>query len=323
MRRQIAGLLLFLLLFESSCAHVARVKVPSHPLPVPRHLLDYYRYEPIQTKPVVHLLRVRNLYVEKRIIFRGVEDPTGHRSSLVIHYYEPKAKKQHPLILITPILGKKYGIERSFANYFAKRGFACAIVHRRPLRLIPDKPLGEVEAYFRSSIIRLRMALDWLEDEEKIDPTAIGTFGISFGGVLNTVLGGVDRRTKCHLIALAGGELSDVICYSHEKTIRHYRNQFMKLRGVDLETFRKELREAIVSEPIAFAHFVDARNVFLFIAWFDFTIGKKHARKLAKAFGYPEIYYVPLGHYTSLLAVPFIRIKAVEFFESHLKRKIQ
>ena len=183
--------------------------------------------------------------------------------------------------------------------------------------------MSQVEAYFRSSVIRLQMALDWLERQEKVDSEAIGTMGISFGGVLNTVLAGIEPRTKCHLIALAGGNLSDVICYSHEKTIQRYRNQFMKRKKISLEEFRRELRKAIISEPLEFAHFVDARNVFLFIALFDFVVGKKHAIKLAKALGHPEIYYVPLGHYSSALVIPFIRIKAVQFFNSHLMKESQ
>jgi len=312
--------LVTLFLFESSCAHVARLKAPPPPSQRPPNLVDYYRYTPLKTKPVIQILKTHKYYTEKKVIFQQVEDTSGGRSPLVIHYYEPHAKKRHPLILITPVLGRNYGIEQSFATYFADRGFACAIVHRRRLRLLPDENLSQVEAYFRSSVVRLRISLDWLERQEKVDPNAIGTFGISFGGVLNTVLAGIEPRTKCHLIALAGGDLADVICYSHERAIQRYRNQFIKKKKITLEEFRKELRKAIISDPLEFAHFVDARNVFLFIALFDFVVGKKHAIKLAKALGHPETYYVPLGHYSSALVIPFIRIKAVQFFESHLKQ---
>ena len=313
--------LAFLFFLESSCAHVARFKVPPPPLPRPENLVAYYRYTPLQTEPAVSILKTNKRYIEKKVVYRQVADTSDLRSPLVFEYYEPTAKGRHPLILITPVLGRNYGIERSFATYFANRGFACAIVHRRRLRLLPDENLSQVEAYFRSSIIRLRMTLDWLERQEKVDPNAIGTMGISFGGVLNTVLAGIEPRTKCHLIALAGGNLADVICYSHEKTIQRYRSQFLKRRKIGLEEFRRELRKSIISEPLEFAHFVDARNVFLFIALFDFVVGKKHGTKLVKAFGHPEIYYVPLGHYSSVLAIPFIRIKAVQFFNAQLKEE--
>ncbi|MFH1858119.1 MAG: hypothetical protein ABH845_04375 [Candidatus Omnitrophota bacterium] len=315
-------LLVSLVVFESSCAHVARVKFPPPPFKTPPELIRYYNYSPYPGKPLIYPFHVQERYIEKRVIFRKVEDTTGNRSSLVIHYYEPKTNKKHPLILITPILGKNYGIERSFASFFAKRGFACAIVYRKPLRFIPDEPLSVVEAYLRSSIIRLRIALDWLCRQEKVDPNAIGTFGISFGGMLNTVLAAVDSRPKCHLIALAGGELAEVICYSHEKTIERYRNQFMKLSQLTPEEFREKLREAIISEPVTFARYIDTRKVYLFIAMFDLVIGKKHSRKLAKALGNPETYYVPLGHYTSVLAIPFVRVKAANYFESHLKQDV-
>ncbi len=321
MKKSLLILLTLLLFFESGCAHVARFKTPLPPQKPSRNLIDYYRYSPLTSVPRITVLKSHKTYTEKKMVFQGVEDTTGYRSPLVIDYYEPNEKKRHPLIVITPILGKNYGIERSFANYFANRGFACAIVHRRRLRLLPDEGVGQIEAYFRSSIIRLRMAIDWLKRQEKVDPEAIGAFGISFGGILNTVLAGIEPQIKSHLIALAGGDLPSVLCYSHEKTIQRYRNQFMKRKGLTLEEFREELKASIVSEPMVFARFVDTHRVYLFIAFFDLVVGKKHALKLAKAFGQPESYYVPLGHYSSMLVIPFIRIKAVKFFEAQLKQK--
>ncbi len=306
--------------FQTGCAHVPRAKVPLPPAKVPKKLLDYYRYTPLKTEPRVSVVGEGDHYVEKQVVFDSVEDTGGRRLPLVIRFYEPKAEEgPHPLVLITPILGKKYEIEQSFAEFFANQGYACAIVHRKRLRLLPNEDLSQIEDYLRSSVIRLRMAIDWLEKQEKVNPNAIGTFGISFGGALNTILGGIEPRTKCHIIALAGGPIADVIIYSHERTIRRYRNQFMKLRGIDEEQLRRRLHASLISDPIQFANFVDARNVFLFIAMFDMIVGRKHARKLAKAFGYPKSYYVPLGHYTATLAIPFVRVKAAQFLDSNLK----
>ncbi len=318
-RKIVSLVLIFFLLSESGCVHVARMKLPPTPNAPPNELVDYYRYPPLKAAPVVHLLKNHRSYIEKRVIFRQVEDRPGRHITLVIRYYEPKEKKPRPLILITPVLGKNYGVEHFFASYFISHGYTCAIVERQRLRLLPDQELTAVEDYFRSSIIRLRIALDWLERQDRVDPNHMGAMGISFGGILNTVLGGIEPRLKCHVIALAGGNLPDVICYSHEGAIKRYRQQFMKKRGIGLEEFHRQLEKTIISEPMVFAHFIDSRNVHLFIAWFDFVVGRKHARKLEKAFGYPETYYVPFGHYSSVLAAPFVRVKALHFLDSHLK----
>jgi len=305
--------------FESSCAHVARVKAPPSPKDTPKELFQYYQYPSIKKAPTITVLAEHETYIEKKVVFENIKDATGVEEPLILRYYEPRQDRPHPLILVTPILGKQYEIERAFATFFAEKGFACVIVRRKRLKLDPNKDLSQLEEYFRSSIVRLRFSLDWLRKQKRINPNAIGTFGVSFGGVLNTILAGIEPDIKCHIIALAGGELADVIMYSHENAIRDYREQFMKTRGIDEQTLRGELREAIFSEPMDFAHFVDTRKVFLFVAWFDLIIGRKHARKLAKALGYPKTYYVPLGHYTSSLVVPFVRVKAAQFFESHLK----
>ena len=116
--------LVLILLLESSCAHVARLKLPPPPAPRPQSLVDYYRYVPLKTKPLVYILKMHRHYTEKKVIFRQVEDTSGHHAPLVLEYFEPTAQGAHPLILITPVLGRNYGIERSFATYFANHGFA-------------------------------------------------------------------------------------------------------------------------------------------------------------------------------------------------------
>src|SRR6266478_6231695 len=60
--------------------------------------------------------------------------PDGQPRTLVIDYYLPKGEEKHPVLLILPMLGGSYPLEKYFAVYFAKRGFAALIVHRDKLR---------------------------------------------------------------------------------------------------------------------------------------------------------------------------------------------
>ena len=211
-------------------------------------------------------------------------------------------------------------MERHFAEFLAQRGFAALIVRRKQLRLLPDEGFEQIEEYLRTSVIRLRLALDWAQTRKEIDPERIGTLGLSLGGVLNAVLAGLDNRPKAHVIALAGGNLADVICYTHDRQIKRYRQQFMKRNHLTLEELRWHLRQVIKTDPMYFAHYVGPKNVLFFIAWFDRIIGRKYSRKLAKALGNPERYYFPLGHHSSVLMLPFVRVGAFRFFEERLKK---
>src|SRR2546423_8585405 len=62
-----------------------------------------------------------------------VTSPSGQgaaKRSLVLDYFVPQTDGKHPVLLILPMLGGSYPLEKYFANYFVKRGFASIIVHR-------------------------------------------------------------------------------------------------------------------------------------------------------------------------------------------------
>src|SRR5699024_35041 len=50
--------------------------------------------------------------------------------------------------------------------------------------------------------------IDFIEQSENLDGTRIGYFGISLGGVIGTILSGVDERIKVPVLALAGGRMN-------------------------------------------------------------------------------------------------------------------
>ena len=304
-------------LIFGGCAHHRFEKV-RFPASDTSSAQSYYQTPPLSGPVKRHLIkRSRHFSVQEVVLPAGplVID----RAPVGLEYYLPKGEGLFPLILISPILGGKYRIERSLADFLVKHGFAVVIVHRKPLRLLPDEDLQQMEDYLRASVIRLRRALDWVETQKEIDKERIGTLGISLGGILNVVLAGVDKRVKTHVIAMAGGNLADVICYTHEKAVKRYRNQFMKRKGLTLDELREQLRSTIVTDPMSYAHEVGTDNTLLFVAWFDMIIGRKYSRKLAKALGNPETYYFPLGHYSSLLTIPFVRVRALRFFEKRFK----
>ena len=303
-------------LISAGCAHyrLEKVRFPASDT----SSAGYYQTPRLSGSVKRHVIkRSRHFSVQKVVLPAG---PLAiDRAPVGLEFYLPGSDGPVPLILISPILGGKYRIERSLAEYLAKHGFAALIVHRKSLRLLPDEGVQQLEDYLRASVIRLRRALDWAQTQKEIDKEKIGTLGISLGGILNVVLAGVDKRVKAHVIAMAGGNLADVVCYTHEKAVKRYRNQFMKRQGLTLDELREQLRATIVTDPMSHAHEVGTDNALLFIAWFDMIIGRKYSRKLAKALGNPETYYFPLGHYSSLLTIPFVRVRALRFFEKKFK----
>ena len=50
------------------------------------------------------------------------------------------------------------------------------------------------------------------------------------------------------------------------------------------------------------------------IALFDRSIGRENSLNLWRKLGKPATVFLPLGHYTAILALPYLQFKAVAFF---------
>jgi len=72
----------------------------------------------------------------------------------------------------------------------------AVIVKRLRFRYDPAKPIDQVEDTLRASVIRHRQALDWLLAQPTVDTTRVGTFGISYGAIINASLAAVDPRIR-------------------------------------------------------------------------------------------------------------------------------
>ena len=61
------------------------------------------------------------------------------------------------------------------------------------------------------TVIDLRRAVDYLESRPDIDKTKIGYLGLSMGGMLGSVLGGVESRIACFYLAVPGGGIVNAV----------------------------------------------------------------------------------------------------------------
>ena len=135
------------------------------------------------------------------------------RTTNRIDFYIPQKMKpgeRRPVILISPILGGNMVVDH-FARYYARRGLIAALVYRKRIFWEDQEGIDQVEKYMRTSVIRLRQAVDWLEEQPEVDKNRIGAFGISYGAILHSVLAAVEPRIKYHVLAMPGGPLPEVI----------------------------------------------------------------------------------------------------------------
>jgi len=240
----------------------------------------------------------------------------------------PEGVPPFPLICLTPILGRFLFLddlfwERRLACFFASQGFAAALIDRPIFEFEPTEGLEQIQKYLEASISRSQRVLDLLLTRDEIQPKKIGSFGASFGAVINSLWAASDSRLKAHVFALAGGNLPEILVSSRDPLMRSYLKAIKALLTPAFSPQREEnlksiLKKSISIDPLTLAPSLPRENIFMVLARFDRVIRFRYGLALWQALGKPETLLLPLGHYTSLLALPWLKWKVIEFFKKKL-----
>jgi hypothetical protein len=241
--------------------------------------------------------------------------------------YLPKKKGPFPLIFVTPMLGRflileDLFFERQFARFFAESGFASALIARPIFEFNPARGLEQVSEYLDESVTRNRVLLDTLVKHEAVDPGKIGTYGVSFGAIVNSLWAAEDTRPKAHLFALGGGNLPAIMLSCRDPLMRSYLKAMEENTGLKGKLLLENLKKLFRRDPLEAAHKISKENVCLHLALFDRVIRPRYSFAFRKALGNPETIFIPLGHYSSILSVPILRHQAVRFFRSRLDGRV-
>ena len=240
-----------------------------------------------------------------------------------LELYLPGGKGPFPLVCLTPILGRlgflvDLFMERRFARFFASHGLATAVIERPIFEFHPGRGLEQIQDYLDESVERSIKALDFLLRQEEIRPDAVVSFGISFGSVVNVLWAAKDARLKAHVFALTGGNIAEIIVTSRDPLMRAYYKDLVKGTGLKGLELKSALEKAIHSDPIESAGALSRERVLMLLGVFDHVIPFRYGLALRQALGNPETIFLPLGHYPALLATPFLKWRALAFFQKKL-----
>ena len=307
------------LLLAAGCASVPMRSTSSGPQPLPAEVAAYYDYPRRAHGTTVLLLskqpRFRELLVRFPLSAEGFA-PT--EPVVECEWFESNAPGRRPAILFNPILGGDYPLERGICRFLASRGFHVALVHRKTLKLSPEHPADHVELLLRQGVLRIRQVVDWMAAHERVDADRLGSFGISMGGIASVVAAAVEPRLRAHVVALAGGSVPDILVASPDRLLAKPRAQYLARNRLDLATLDARLRQAVRTDPVRLAPHVEGGDLLMIIAVFDRTIGRENALRLWRALGRPRAVFLPLGHYTAYLALPYVKAASLRFFRERL-----
>ena len=308
-----------LALLCAGCAMVPMRGQPPEPRPLPDAIAAYYDYPHHTPQATVQLLREEPLVREYLVQFPLAVSGFAPTEPVVeFEWFESTAPGRSPAILFNPILGGDYPLERGICRCFARHGFHTALVHRKTLKISPEQDVSHIELLLRQGVIRIRQVVDWMAAHERVDPARMGSFGISMGGMAGVMTAAVEPRLRAHVIGMAGGGIPEILLTSRDTLLTKPLTRYLAHRQLDRAALRQLLETQVQTDPIRLAPYVDRRRLLLFIARFDRTIGWTNAMRLYEALGRPRAAFLPTGHYTAYLLLPYVKRESLRFFRQHL-----
>ena len=236
-----------------------------------------------------------------------------------ILYLRHADNKPRPLVILIPSIMEVTPLEKMVARGLVRRGFNVFLLTMNQKPIKKDRDLSEVFNAAKSIVTGIRRAIDFAETRPEIDATKIGTWGNSFGGIINSIVGGVDLRIKALYISVAGGRFADTLTRSLSTIAGPYREHRMKVEGLDLKSFRKKLMEVVKVDPLDLAHRRSPGDIFMNLGVKDTVVATENQLALWEAFGRPNCRIFTDEHFYSVIrANAFFFHDYFKFFEEKL-----
>lgn len=319
LKNLINTLFIFMLLFfVSGCAYFSADTDYLPPPALPEAIKASYAHHKYQGDYKTKLLGKNNHYTLQQISFPSGHDTLQLQHQITIDYYALNSAEKVPIILVLPIFGGNNSISSIFARYFARHGFAAAIVHRQN----KYKEIGYLthpNQIMRQIILDHKQALDWIESRPELDSTRIGVFGVSMGGIKSALLSALDQRVAASVIALAGGDLAYILAHTDENKISNERKALLAKKNISVQELQQALSAAIECDPLNYGQYIDAGKTLMILAVFDRTVAFHKGVALQKKIGNPDTIYLLSGHYSAIIYLPYVKYQARKF----LQRKLQ
>ncbi len=257
-------------------------------------------------------------YRVEDIRFHCYCDALGRYQTLRGQIFLPEHEGPFPLIVVSPILGGSKGnyLEcRVLGRAAARRGYASFYLYQEKLLLKPYRDATELERHLESWVRSTIRCLDLVLEHYPVDRNKLGSFGISLGGIRNVLLMAAEPRLRANVVWMAGGGLEKMFRYSRETLVTRYLARRRETALCARERLLIDLRQNLYSDPLHVAASVDPDRMLYFLARFDNKVPVATGWDLYEALGRPETLISPLGHYSSILVLPWAIGHSFDYFE--------
>lgn len=227
-----------------------------------------------------------------------------------------------PVVIILHYWGAHdFSIEMRLANELLSRGIGAAFVplpyhmKRTPPGMISGTyallpSIEHLKTGITQSVFDVKRLIDYLESRTDVDHTRIGITGISLGGVLSSLVYGVEPRIQVASVMMGGGDFSYLIW--HSSITLETRNAFRN-NGVTEPILHEQLKSV---EPLTYANSDKGDNILIIGARYDEVVPPESVNKLISAYDAKEVVWLSTGHYGGALVERRLFRITSDFMES-------
>jgi dienelactone hydrolase len=236
-------------------------------------------------------------YSTYAIELEGVSPTDSSAYPIKIQYYKANVKGPRPLIVIIPPILGVTPLDTLMAAYIASKGYHAMICELSEDVTDLNRPLADVDDLMARANSGVRATLDFASTLPEIDMNRVGGFGASLGGIRLGILMGTDPRIKSGFMAVAGGNIAEIMSFSQEGRVKPYREARMKKENIASESdYYDRLKPLSFIDPIFLAKNIPTDKVFMLMSTKDTCVPTKNQIELLNALGNPEHRYVDFTH---------------------------
>lgn len=309
------------LLWLSACVHYGPPpEVRRATVPVAWEPASYFDYAPAEEPAPEGPFQDWGLYEVQKLSLPLSLEKAVQEDSYALYYYRPKGAGPFPAVVILPITQGDY-FTQNFAIYLAERGYACLrFGSTKNFTDDSHETLKAAEQLLRHYVMDIRRGADWLLARPEVDPERLGILGLSLGAVVGGMVMAVDSRIRAGVLMLGGANLPGILDTSWEKSLVRFRQRVLEHEGLAPEQFPAAAAQVLEPvDPLRYAHRLNAAKVLMINGYFDRVIRKRFVKQFWEAAGRPELIFIPTGHYSAGLFLPYARAKAEAHFRKTLR----
>ena len=269
---------------------------------------------------------------------------------LIFRVFENKKPLKGDIVFIHGIGPNNIKYLQWYAEYFSKQGYRTTMTilpyhyKRKDQNIIDGDPFYSADPdvcveLFHNAVKDVRKTIDYISDFQDFKNENLHVMGVSFGGIIATMLLALDDRINKGILTITGGNWRWINfhspytervrkeykekgnaygCNGEEFCVKNYRNnpkEFILKNFSSVEDiFEKSKIPCYQYDPISFAPFVD--NKVLFIKGkYDKIIPERSTDELYDLLPNAKMKKFPAGHKSSILFKRIIGRWAINFIE--------